>query len=104
MPEPEFVIHVSEPMFTIGAKPGDDILIRPGGSQPVTIIRAVRPAYGELAAALSEGRASCANLSTDEALRVLVALAGEMPAPLGKRRRRGSGKGKRMALVPRGAA
>lgn len=83
----EFVLIVREPIFELGAKPGDEVLVRPGHADPVMVVRRMRPAYGELAAVLAEGRAEAVNLSRTEAVACLVRLASAVP-PSGPPRRR----------------
>jgi len=89
---PEMVLTVHGPIFEIGAKPGDDILVRPGDEDPISIVRrvrSVRPGYAALAAALSDGRAATCGLELPEALACLIRLASH-PTPSSPGRTRGS--------------
>lgn len=85
-----FVLVVKQPIFELGAKPGDRIVVEPGHPDPVTIVRSLRPVYGELAGALADDRVESPTLSPDLALTALLDLARSTPpaGPSSGRRRR----------------
>lgn len=84
-----FVLSVREPLFELGARPGDEILVRPGDPDPVIVVRRPKhPPYGELAAAIAEGRAESTTLPCAAALASLVRLAASRPEDPSRRARR----------------
>lgn len=76
----EFVVVVREPVFELGAKPGDRILVRVGHERPVVLLRNLREVYGELAGALGDGRVVPDGLNPSDVLAVLARLSPARPS------------------------
>lgn len=76
-----FVLVAREPLFEVGAKPGDEILIRPGDKDPVVLVRKLSlPDYTGLAASVQAGRARVsAGLEPVDVIAGLVQLAAAHP-------------------------